>query len=114
MRTTHYEAFHRWPLIPVNRFFGIYFHVYISDKFLPMHDHPWWSITILVTGRFQERLIKNFNSITDRGAPIDSSNRLFVFRKATTGHAWQRERGPLWTIFIHGPEWNLAGGRAEA
>lgn len=110
-RTTHYETFHRYPLVPANRFFGVYFHVYFSDRYLPPHDHPWWNVTILVRGRYQERLIKNYNAF-DRGRPIDSSNRFIVFRKATTAHAMQVERGPLWTIFIHGPEWNVAGGRA--
>lgn len=53
----------RWFLIPKNRHFNIYLHRFLrSDEDRALHDHPWWSLSLLLEGflveMIQERLGK--------------------------------------------------------
>lgn len=46
---------HRWYLIPKNSYFNIYLHHFLdSDVDTACHDHPWWSIGILLKGNYLE------------------------------------------------------------
>jgi len=45
----------RWYLIPRNRFFNVYFHQFRrSDDDRALHDHPWWSLSVLLRGTIYE------------------------------------------------------------
>lgn len=45
----------RWHLIPKNEIFNIFLHHWLrSDDDRACHDHPWWSISIMLKGRIGE------------------------------------------------------------
>ena len=46
----------RWWLVPRNRFFNVYLHQFCrSDDDRALHDHPWPSVSIALSGTMQER-----------------------------------------------------------
>lgn len=46
---------YRWYLIPRNKVFNIYLHVFArSDDDRALHDHPWWNVSILIQGQYME------------------------------------------------------------
>lgn len=48
----------RWWKIKRNAFFNVYFHqVFRSDDDTALHDHPWWSFSIVLTGGYYEHRI---------------------------------------------------------
>ena len=99
----------RWHLIPRNRFFNIYLHKFIgNDDDRALHDHPWWSFSLRLTGLLREHYKpKNtFNWVVrNRLAPR------FCFRSAIFAHRIELVGNkPAWTIFITGPvkrEWGF-------
>lgn len=49
---------HRWWKIRRNALFNIYYHdVFRSDDDLALHDHPWWSFSIVLAGGYYEHTI---------------------------------------------------------
>lgn len=47
----------RWWVIPRNRWFNIYLHVFMrSDDAEALHDHPWWNISFLLDGTYTEHI----------------------------------------------------------
>ena len=47
----------RWYLIPKNRFFNVYLHhILLPDDDRALHDHPWWSLSIILKGWYLETL----------------------------------------------------------
>ncbi|TQV82816.1 hypothetical protein [Aliikangiella coralliicola] len=92
----------RWYVIPRNRFFNIYLHCFNrSDDDRALHDHPWWSLSILLKGELIEH---TFNSV--RHIP----RLLPIIRSAKLAHRLELVKGPAWTIFITGPkvrEWGF-------
>jgi len=93
---------HRWYLIPRNRFFNIYLHKIIrSDDDRALHDHPWWSVSLLLKGKLLE-LLKDRERFPKRFIP--------VVRSAELAHRLVVLDGPVWTVFITGPrirEWGF-------
>lgn len=93
---------HRWYLIPRNRFFNIYLHKIIrDDDDRALHDHPWWSVSVLLKGRLME-LLKERVRFPKRFLP--------VIRSAELAHRLVVLDGPVWTLFITGPrirEWGF-------
>jgi hypothetical protein len=94
----------RWWLIPRNSRFNVYLHEFRhSDDDRAMHDHPWWNISILLKGRYLERM-PGRNLIRRRGSVI--------FRRAEQLHRIEiRPDETCWTLFITGPrvrEWGFA------
>lgn len=86
---------HRWYVIPRNRFFNIYLHKFMSDDDdRALHDHPWWSLSILLKGEIKEH---QFNRV--RLIP----RFLPVVRSAKFSHRLELVQGPVWTLFITGP-----------
>lgn len=92
-----------WHLIPRNRFFNIYLHKFgKSDDDRALHDHPWWSVSILLRGGYIEHFKDCYKA-----------RRVFsIFgRKATTAHRIELiGSSPVWTLFITGPvvrEWGF-------
>lgn len=50
----------RWWKIKRNAYFNIYFHrVFRSDDDKALHDHPWWSFSIVLEGGYYEHRIEN-------------------------------------------------------
>jgi hypothetical protein len=93
---------HRWYVIPRNRFFNIYLHKIIrDDDDRALHDHPWWSVSILLKGRLME-LMETTLRFPKRFIP--------VVRSAELAHRLVVLNGPVWTLFITGPrirEWGF-------
>jgi len=85
----------RWWIIPRNRFFNVYLHQFLrSDDDRALHDHPWFNVSILVTGRYREWLTED--TFADRVAPT------IVARSAETAHRIELTHGGVWTLFLTG------------
>ena len=93
---------HRWWIIPRNKYFNIYLHKIMSnDDDRALHDHPWWSISILLRGKLRE-VLKNRTRTPRRFIPL--------IRSAKLAHRLEIVDGPVWTLFITGPvirEWGF-------
>jgi len=86
---------HRWYVIPRNRWFNIYLHKFgCSDDDRALHCHPWFSVSFLLKGQMVEHSNKGVKSIK-RFLPI--------FRTAKFAHRLELVEGPVWTVFITGP-----------
>jgi len=86
----------RWYLIPKNRFFNIYLHHFMqSDEDRALHDHPWWSLGILLKGKYKEHLPEGKTRMKFVGQP--------TIRPANFLHRIELTDGPVWTLFITGP-----------
>ena len=126
----------RWWVIPRNRWLNIYFHHFCrSDDDRALHDHPWWSMSILLEGAYIEHvpgegpdgrpdpqrpsvIYRPEGTIAWRGAEALHRVELMgewkdgVIWVGSTGHriATKHEK-PVWTLFITGPrvrEWGFA------
>lgn len=111
----------RWYVIPKNRWFNVYLHKFMrSDDDRALHDHPWWNLSILLSGRYFEIMP------VDRAGFADGSNRdltqklrkpfRVVFRPALAAHRikllqhFRHGELPVWSLFITGPrirEWGF-------
>lgn len=104
---------HRWHLIPRNRVCNVYLHVFLGDD--PgddMHDHPWWSLSLMLRGSLFEH--------RPDGCVIRATGDV-VFRGAATLHRLERMRPvsmrrakPPVSLFITGPRfrrWGFMTGR---
>ena len=86
---------YRWHVIPRNRFFNVYIHKFVgSDDPRTLHDHPWYSVSLLLKGEFVEHSFKGVRHIP-RFIP--------VFRTAKFAHRLELVQGPAWTLFVTGP-----------
>jgi hypothetical protein len=100
----------RWYLIPRNRFFNLYLHKFLrDDDDRALHDHPWWFISILLSGRYLE-LTDDATSPTGYRI-IDRQFGDMAYRPATHRHRVILPMGiPCWTLCITGPrsrEWGF-------
>ena len=85
----------RWFLIPKNHLFNIFLHEFRrSDDDRAMHDHPWWSVSFLLKGEMLEHQL-NKKRLIPWMFP--------VIRSAKFCHKLELIKGPVWTIFITGP-----------
>jgi len=85
----------RWWVIPRNRWFNIYLHnILRNDDDRALHDHPWWNVSIVLTGVLRE--------VLPTGARI-LQRFAVVGRRATAAHRLEVLHGPVWTLFITGP-----------
>lgn len=94
----------RWFLIPRNRFFNIYHHrILRSDDDRALHDHPWWSLSIVLDGQMLEELPGGVRRQLREGD--------IVLRRAASAHRLElRDHGWCHTLFITGPrirEWGF-------
>lgn len=86
----------RWYVIPRNRFLNIYLHKFTGDDDdRALHDHPWWSLSILLKGELKEHSFKGVRLIP-RWWP--------VIRSAKFAHRLELVKGPVWTVFVTGPK----------
>lgn len=91
----------RWHIIPRNRYFNIYLHKFTgSDDDRALHDHPWHSVSFLLSGELVE---------VSRGhhCGVYHYKRVRRFlpklRAATFAHRLVVRKGPVWTVFVTGP-----------
>lgn len=90
----------RWWVIPRNRFFNIYLHLFVhSDDDRALHDHPWPNASILLKGAYVEHTIAaggvNRRKRYEAGA--------VKFRRPCSAHRIELTDGPVWSLFITGP-----------
>lgn len=93
----------RWWVIPRNDWFNIYLHEFLhDDDDRALHDHPWWSVSLLLNGE----VIEN----TPAGSVRFRTGTIKV-RSATYSHRIELiDSKPAWTLFITGPkirEWGF-------
>lgn len=98
----------RWYVIPRNRFFNIYLHKIVrDDDDRALHDHPWWSISLLLKGPLIE--------VDNSGSHLYDTWKIRI-RKASYAHrliipSWVKLRKEaVWTLFFTGPklrEWGF-------
>jgi hypothetical protein len=85
----------RWWIIPRNRWFNLYLHnILRDDDDRALHDHPWWNVSIVLTGVLRE-VLPSGSRILQRFA--------IVARGAKAAHRLEVVHGPVWTLFITGP-----------
>lgn len=102
----------RWHVIPRNRWFNIYLHRFLrSDDDRALHDHPWWSCSLILSGGYFEHLEGGGRRWRPRGS--------ILFRGARSAHRVELppivyseppQVYPAWTLFITGPklrEWGF-------
>lgn len=103
----------RWWLIPRNWAFNIYVHIVRrSDDDRALHDHPWWSLSIVLEGGYYEETIeaggvhrrvwRGPGSVKFRRTG-SMAHRLELFRYTNLPGALDDEEQPCKTIFITGP-----------
>jgi hypothetical protein len=111
----HDPYMERWWLIPRNRFFNIYLHhIRHSDDNRALHDHPWWSLSIMLQGRLHENYVNRPGAfgfdgwkrtrLLTQGSVVWRSSR-FAHRLILLHHmaAWHGGIPSVWTLFITGP-----------
>lgn len=90
----------RWWVIPRNRLFNVYLHHFLrSDDDRALHDHPWWNLSILLSGRYVEHTI-SAGGINVRTERREGETK---FRPAAAAHRIELIDGPCWTLFVTGP-----------
>jgi len=100
---------HRYYLLPKNRFLNVYLHRFQeADPGRDLHDHPWWSLSVVVKGRYVEQHSEAGGEVRTR--TLGGIRRL-ALRRPTTRHTitWVAPGG-CWTIFVTGPkrrEWGF-------
>lgn len=93
----------RWWLIPRNRFFNVYLHLFLrSDDDRALHSHPWaFNASWLLDGEYVEH--------TPAGA-FKREQGAFKFRWGPSFHRIELTEGAVWTLFVTGPrvrEWGF-------
>lgn len=103
------EYLHRYHLLPKNRFLNVYLHRFQEpDPGRDLHDHPWWSLSVVLKGRYQEQHCEAGSAVRTR--TLGGIRRL-ALRRPTTRHTitWVAPGG-CWTVFVTGPkrrEWGF-------
>jgi hypothetical protein len=97
----------RWWIIPRNRWFNIYLHqIRRSDDDRALHDHPWWNISIVLKGGYEEVtpcFLEGCKGTDTRWRGPGS----VIFRRATAAHrlvipARDGAQRFCWSLFITG------------
>lgn len=85
----------RYFILPKNKYFNIYLHKLCRpDSDRDLHDHPWWSLAIVLRGYYKEEGPGGFYF-------YNAGN--FKFRRATYKHRIDFVSYQCWTLFITGP-----------
>lgn len=96
----------RWYLIPRNRFFNVYLHVFLrDDDDRAFHDHPWRSISLMLDG-----MVGEFFQAPDGEVFRTLIKGDIVCRSAEFSHRLVVLERPAMTLFITGPrvrEWGF-------
>jgi len=93
----------RWFLIPRNRWFNVYLHKFMrSDDDRALHDHPWWSLSLLLKGQYVNH--------TPDGSAIRRRFSIMLMNATSPHRVELLDANPVWTLFITGPrvrEWGF-------
>ena len=100
----------RWFVIPRNSVCNIYLHHFLrSDDDRALHDHPYWNVSLLLSGAYLEHTIAAGG--VHRRAMFYQGD--FKFRTAKMAHRIElfeiddpvtgKELVPCWSLFITGP-----------
>ena len=95
----------RWYIIPRNRVLNVYLHKFMrSDDDRALHDHPWWFISLMLRGRYDEVTEagvrrRRAGSIAFR--PAEWRHRVALIRQGLplAGQVWEV---PCWTLIVTG------------
>lgn len=107
----------RWWVIPRNKFFNIYLHLFMkSDEDRALHDHPWYSLSFILTNGYKEvwQLVKPVyaSGLLAWNKTFERKPFQFIFRKADQAHRIilydNNINGvvspkPTWSLFLTGP-----------
>lgn len=101
----------RWWIIPRNRWLNIYLHEFrASDDDRALHDHPWWSCSIILAGWYLEHLPADGNPASGRTVATPRFAGDITTRAASAAHRIEIVSRPAITLFITGPrrrEWGF-------
>lgn len=91
----------RWWVIPRNRFFNVYLHHFVhDDEDRALHDHPWVSMTYILSGGYRE---------VQQSGVYNRWPGAVTFRRSTTAHRvvlFRRPNGDILeaiSLFLTGP-----------
>jgi hypothetical protein len=93
----------RWYVIPRNRFFNIYLHLFLrSDNDRALHDHPWlFNLSILLEGEYDE--------IVTSGRARRHAGQ-WKLRIGPAPHRLELvDKQFCWTLFVTGPRYRTWG-----
>lgn len=97
----------RWYVIPRNKFFNIYLHMFLrSDDDRALHDHPWSNFSYLLDGKYTE------HQIMEGGVHKKTVKSAGDFRFRFSGkfaHRIELTHGSCWTLFVTGPKYREWG-----
>jgi hypothetical protein len=99
----------RWFIIKSNRF-NIYLHnFHSSDEDRALHDHPWWSIGMILKGQYLEHMPQNHTMWVyqkNRDEKVVVRHKFEpVYRAPHHIHRIELiDNKPVWTLFITGPK----------
>lgn len=95
----------RWWVIPRTRWFNVYLHQILrDDDDRALHDHPWWNVSIVLSGGYLEVMPVVRPEFTGWNRTKWRRPGAVVFRRATTAHRLAlREGRAAWSLFITGP-----------
>lgn len=114
----------RWWVIRRNRFFNVYLHNMILDDDATLHDHPYASLSLVLTDGLQERYclqpgwddLMRVPRLDGSQGPIELRMRFrspragdLVYRSSRLAHQLIVKE-PAWTLFVTGPrvrEWGF-------
>jgi hypothetical protein len=105
----------RWWLVPKNKWFNVFLHEFrSSDEDRSLHDHPWWSISILLSGSYLEHVPTNYDKWVEENnreiSIIKRDSSFPVYRSVKSIHRIEIITPTVWTLFITGPsvrEWGF-------
>ncbi len=107
----------RWWVIPRNRFgFNVYLHHFLSsDEDRALHDHPWWNMSILLSGSYLEHMPENIDNWIQHKNRKEIVKKRYplipIYRNEKSIHKIELiNNKPIWTLFITGPivrEWGF-------
>ena len=98
----------RWAILPKNPIFNIYLHHFVGSDKRMVHDHPWISLSKMLTGSVREVYYVNSRGktyvrsrVVKEGEWTYRSSRFlhYVLQNNKTGE----RTPPVWTLFFTGP-----------
>ena len=96
----------RWWLLPRNKVCNVYLHVFLrDDDDRALHDHPWPSLSLLLSGSLEEVYLTPNGTRTRR-----LTSGAVTFRKPTFAHRLIVNEVGSTTLFLTGPrvrEWGF-------
>lgn len=103
----HGEYLFRWHVAPHNKDANVYFHIQTkSDPERPLHDHPWDSTSVILSGGYDEivnefPMISKLHERTETRIPGQ-----VIFRPATWAHrlVLPADRAYSMSLFSTGPK----------